>query len=186
MTPYLTYNGQELTWWPGGQTFPASSGLPGSQSVANQCVPDAGPIPAGNYRLQLKVDPHTYARNDGTNTCRLSPASGIQKIPRGGLPLAAPSGPSAGACEGYWANWGWNRVRLTADTATSKACVSYKVKRDGFYIHDSTKGFSHGCIEVDGSFFNKLYAHTKKAKESTMLLKVSYKHESTYGGTKKP
>jgi hypothetical protein len=28
--------------------------------------------------------------------------------------------------------------------------------RGGFYIHDSAKGYTHGCIEVEPRFFNVL------------------------------
>lgn len=63
-----------------------------------------------------------------------------------------PRGQAAGTCEIYWANWGYNRIRLeSADEKTRKACGG---KRGGFYIHDSTKGYSHGCIEVEPVFFS--------------------------------
>lgn len=47
-------------------------------------------------------------------------------------------------------NWGYNRIRLeSADEKTRKACGG---KRGGFYIHDSTKGYSHGCMKWNRCF----------------------------------
>lgn len=72
---------------------------------------------------------------------------GIQKIPRGKN--------DASECEPYWAQWGQNRARMEpADSSTQNKCLP--VMRGGFYLHDSTKGFSHGCIEVEINLFVQL------------------------------
>jgi hypothetical protein len=182
MSDYLEYDGQTLRWMPNGPSYPATSGLPEHQRPADQCLPDAGPIPKGTYYLQLHVESHKYATDDGTSRCNLTVGEGIQYIPRGGDPANAPKGALAGKCEPYWANWGWRRVRLeAADTVTARACMP---RRGGFYIHDSSKGYSHGCIEVDSSFFTKLMNFASHTRQRRMLLKVSYKTSTTYGGTK--
>ena len=49
-------------------------------------------------------------------------------------------------------NWGENRVRLNALHIDNPKARN----RGGFYLHDSTKGFTHGCIEIEPRFFARL------------------------------
>lgn len=167
----MEFDGRELSWNGSGK-FKATTGLPGYQSPGNQCVKEKGPIPQGVYKV-LVTDRGT-AKDDGTRFCNLAPGWGIQTIPRGA---------EAGACEVYWANWGRNRARLEpADIATRNACSP---KRGGFYLHDSTKGYSHGCIEVEPRFFTALRARLATNLRGYFLLKVKYvPGRSTYGGTR--
>jgi hypothetical protein len=65
-----------------------------------------------------------------------------------------------------------------ADAATAGHCTP---RRGGFYLHDSTKGFSHGCIEVEGSLITGLRNY--KTKRSYLILKVEYATSVTNGGT---
>ena len=180
MHPDLTYDGQRLHW-NGHGTFAATSGLPDFQLPKFQCFPDAGPVPEGFYTLSLKEDPKP-ARDDGTDSCRLIPAQRVQTIPRR---------ESAGVCEPFWANWGTWRVRLEpADAATRRKCSP---RRAGFYLHDSKKGYSHGCIEVEPRFFAALRGHIAAIKARRvptadhLTLKVHYvPGRATNGGTKAP
>jgi len=56
--------------------------------------------------------------------------------------------------------------------------------RKGFYIHDSTKGFSHGCIEIQPSFFIALKSFVQTTRRSSLVLKVAYvPGRATNGGT---
>lgn len=168
----LIYNGQTLTW-KGRGTFKASSGLPGYQEADKSCIPDSGPIPEGLYYLYLRD--MGEAKDDNTGHCALKATWGIQTIPRG---------TSAGACEPYWANWGNNRARLEpANTATKTRCSP--ISRGGFYIHDSTKGYSHGCIEVEGRLFAMLRQFRNSTHKTRLLISVAYPPGgSTYGGTR--
>jgi hypothetical protein len=110
------------------------------------------------------------AQLDPTYECKLKPASGIQYIPRGG------------SCEPTFANWGNNRVPfVAADERTKQACPQH---RAGFYLHDSTKGYSHGCIEIEVAFFNRLYLYRLVATTRRLALRVAYAHPTTYGGTR--
>ena len=176
--PDLYYDGQRLSW-PGYGTFKATSGMTSWQDPNRQCEPDRGPVPEGSYRLQLKID-SDYAKDDGSGTCTLIPASAMQHIRRG---------PAAGACEVFWANWGHRRVRLhPADAGTRAKCGS---SRSGFYLHDSTKGYSHGCIEVDGAFFNYYMSvvASQPSKNPKRWLTLTVKYNPglpTNGGTKRP
>jgi hypothetical protein len=169
----MLFNGQELHWF-GYGIFKATSGMPGYQLPSFQCEGEKGPVPEGNYYIPLIEG--ASAKDDGTGICRLKPSWQIETIPRGS---------SAGACEPYWANWGYNRVRFEpADTATKNTC---SVARGGFYLHDSTKGFSHGCIEVQGSFFSSLRMFVKTTTKKRISLKIQYiPGRVTNGGTKIP
>ncbi len=52
--------------------------------------------------------------------------------------------------------------------------------------HDSTKGYSHGCIEIEQRFFNILRVYLKSKKNKRRLLKVKYTPGlKTEGGTLK-
>ena len=133
----------------------------------------SGPIPEGFYKVFL--GDHGQAKDDGRGLCALKPSWGIQSIS---------SGEAAGECAPYWANWGKNRARMEpADLATKSKCSP--TMRGGFYLHDSTKGYSHGCIEVENRIFPLLRAFNKSTNKNTIILKVKYnKGVVTNGGTK--
>jgi hypothetical protein len=167
----MSYDGQILTWQGWGK-FKATSGLPHLQKPELQCITDAA-IPEGLYKVFL-ADRGT-ARDIAPGRCQLQPAWGMQTVPRG---LAA------GECEKYWAGWGWHRARMEPfDAATKLKCFPV---RGGFFLHDSTKGYSHGCIEVEGRLFSMLENYRRSSKKNTMTIKVAYvKGRPTNGGTKK-
>jgi hypothetical protein len=167
----MEFNGQLLTWSGSGR-FKATTGLPGYQTPAEKCTKNKGPTPEGLHKVLVKDQ--GAAADDGTGQCNLAAGSGVQTIPRGA---------AAGACEPYWANWGANRARLeAADAQTKHACSP---SRDGFYLHDSTKGYSHNCIEVEPSFFTFLRARAKTTARGYFVLKVKYvAGRPTNGGTR--
>ena len=168
----MEYDGQNVTW-KGRGIFKATSGLPGFQKPSSQCITDSGPVPEGFYKIFLSNQ--GIAQDDGTGHCVLKPAWGIQQIRRG---------KDAGTCEPYWANWGDNRVRMEpADIPTKVKCAP--ISRGGFYMHDSRKGFSHGCIEVESRIFSLMRNYNKTTKKTKLVLKVTYaKGRPTNGGTK--
>lgn len=184
MPEHLLYDGTWLSWLTDQVgpplAFPATSGMPGHQITADQCLKDKGPIPEGRYSLLLKIDPHGYARHSGRDDCTLYPSSLIQKIPRGGG-VGMPSRTQANFCESYWANWGVNRVRVEPANATTRDACS--PRRSGFYLHDSTKGYSHGCIEVAPRFFDHLRTYVKHTRKKRLTLVVKYASSSTRGDT---
>lgn len=161
----MIYDGQVIVW--NGTRYKATSGLKGHQSPDNQREPDSGPIPNGRYKVHCNE--LGAAGVADRNACALAPGWGIQTIPRGA---------AAGKCEPYWANWGNNRARLEPLTGTRT------FSRSGFYLHDSTKGFSHGCIEVQPSFFVALKSFVHTTRRRHLVLKVSYvPGRITNGGT---
>lgn len=169
----LLYNGRRLHWH-GKGAFKASSGVPRLQQPEHQCVKEEGPVPEGNYYVALL--PGGAAEDDGTGICQLKASWQIQTIPRGD---------AAGRCERPWSAWGFNRVRFeAADGATKAKCTP---ERGGFYLHDSIKGYSHGCIEVEGTFFSILRDYISSTKNRKLRLRVTYAGvNSTYGGTYVP
>jgi len=166
----MSYDGQVLSW-PGHGRFRATSGLAGFQTPDQSCLPDSGPVPPGLYRVLLAD--RGMAQDDGRGLCNLAPAWGIQQVPRG---------LDAAQCEPYWANWGHNRARMEpADAATRNRCA---VARGGFYLHDSTKGYSHGCIEVEGRLFALLRGYARSSGRNALILQVAYAAgRPTNGGT---
>lgn len=166
----LLFNGVSLLWY-GKSTFKASSGMPGYQYPRHQCLVEKGPVPEGRYYIPLIEGGD--AQDDGNGICQLKPSWQIQTIPRG---------KKAGSCEPYWANWGHNRVRFEPSDKTTKAACS--PARSGFYLHDSSKGYSHGCIEVETRFFSLLRPFVKKNKDRKLFLTIKYTAGlKTYGGT---
>lgn len=168
----MEYDGQVLSWGTRGE-FKATSGLPGSQQPDKQCIPDSGPIPEGFYKIF--IGNHGLAEDDGRGLCALKPSWGIQSIS---------SGEMAGECAPYWANWGKNRARMEpADLETKSKCSP--IMRGGFYLHDSTKGYSHGCIEVETRIFPLLRTFNKATNKNTIIVKIEYiEGIETNGGTK--
>jgi hypothetical protein len=193
----MTYDGTRLTW--NKKSYKASSGLkefvnPETGELADQRVAkyqkyENGPLPEGTYSVPIylngtatvvnKFTPVDPATNKPLNAqdCEIAATitGGLQKLPEKGQ----------GNCKTYrYPGWGTQRIRLY------KQKIKWP-KRDNFYLHDSTKGYSHGCVEVEGSFFEDLQSifHTDflKGKKHTLTLEVHYPSPDTVtiGGTEK-
>ena len=182
--PFLMYNGTKVLWVKDDgaleETFPATSGHFAYQTPNQQCRKNDGPIPEGAYQMQLfenKVIPNYNTIGD---VCNLYSGRGIQQIP-----AEDPKKPTieGGSCQDLW---GFNRIKLTAFDAKAKNACSGN--RSGFYIHDSSKGQTSGCIEIDQKFFVKLRNHMgTKGSQKSMFLIVNYgKGTTTQGNTARP
>ena len=199
MSVLLIYDGQKLTWDEPGNpaTYKASSGLIGPKHrmflydgaihvfmedyrwTWYEKMRDHGPIPSGIYKVATGVPRNPYATYD-PSICGLTNSFTIQQIPRGGKEDDEPGRTTAGRCEAPWANWGYHRVGLVPHSGMVAP------HRSGFYIHDSSKGFTHGCVETEQKFFvERLYPYAAKAAGTKMLLTVRYTKGAfrTYGGT---
>jgi len=172
MDPDLFYNGTTLEWY-GVGVFKASSGLPGHQRADEQLNSDEGPIPEGLYSFPLKMTRDADIESIDREGAHLDRREGVEHLP--------PSFEFRGKTYINQA-WGPDRVRLTVQHYKNP-----KVKRaGGFYLHDSHKGFSHGCIEVEQRFFMQLRGYIARGGKRTRLyVKVDYPSAtaSTYGGT---
>lgn len=164
--------------------FDASSGLFAVASAQNQ--PDSGPLPEGTYRFKAEFDPlqnsvekanAALGNEPGPNGPVSNTRQGIQYLPIGGNP-GSPL---------VYPQWGSMRVRIEPTSVPPS-------QRGGFYLHNSAKGFTHGCVEIGNAlgqkrqdFFDLLveYASVRRDKTSLML-KVKYRtpDTSTRGNTK--
>lgn len=183
----LVYNGTQLIWNGHGvfkNSFKASSGRDGYQDTSVQNLSDLGPIPEGLFAVPLKIGGTSATRikkKGGGLVCDLDKKAEIQTLPLADVNVTYDG--QSYTCETPVASWGINRVRLR----TIRIYDKKNSHRAGFYIHDSTKGHSAGCIEVESSFFFNLRAYAEKVKQKgELLLEVKYTGSSTYGGTKVP
>jgi hypothetical protein len=179
----MSYTGRYLCWHgslpgslrgKGSQLFVATSGLVGHQIAALQTEKDHGPLPEGLYSLSSGVDPKqasVEAANARGELSITNTEDGIQFLRVGG------NGPVD-------TNWGTVRVKLTPQQGNMH-------NRSGFYLHNSHKGFSHGCIEVGKTaegvdyFASLLEYATEKNRRPRLVLRVKYadRFQSTLGKT---
>jgi hypothetical protein len=175
MTAYgkedMIYNGTKLDWF-GFGAYNATSGMVQHQVASEQVKQDEGPIPEGVYSLPVKLAGNAKVDRQGNLG---GGYNGIEAIPTVEID----------GKKYWWPEWGRNRVRLTKlhiDNPKARG-------RDGFFLHDSTKGYTHGCIEIDTHFFERLRLHAAAAVQlgvkKILLLKVAYpaKDATTNGGT---
>jgi hypothetical protein len=179
----LLYTGRYLGWHrslPASfngvpRLFVATSGLEGHQRARDQKSKDHGPLPEGIYSLVASIDSKqasVEAANARGEKSIKNHEEGIQFLRIGG----------AGPVD---RQWGTLRVRLTPQRGNMHS-------RGGFYLHNSHKGFSHGCIEVGSSpdgvdFFSALLGYVRqRSHKATLTLEVKYSHpeQSTLGRTK--
>jgi hypothetical protein len=194
----VLYNGTILEWF-GHNKYKASSGIKGAaedrdkpgyyQNASHQTESDAGPIPEGVYSFSLGlVGSAQMSVVKGKPV--LDTRQGIEDLSHIAVPRALAVQAGVGFVDLTNGDWGAHRVRLTR----VRIDVPEAAHRDGFYLHDSHKGFSHGCIEVDRSFFTDLIAFAQgeakktragKAGKHRLVLRVKYPSStaSTYGGT---
>lgn len=178
-TPDLLYNGIQLAWirsLPKGeqqQVFSATSGNVNGQLAELQQQVNMGPIPAGRYKFLARLDPHYYS-----TTTLITPEQWVYLDGREGIQEVIITWPD-GSTTPYEA-WGANRVRLSP-VGRNKA-----PHRGGFYLHDSKKGFTHGCIELDRRFFPLLRQYAaERGNKSWLSLEVAYgASATTYGFTR--
>jgi len=170
---WIEYTGQRLTVYSGNfgdrsgilEQCKATSGLPDRQSPAFQGI-EAGPVPAGLYKINLQLNPSRFASlaADGSN---LYSNFGVQRI-RDHYRL--PDGNSV-----IPAGWGTWRARLEK--------VKVNSKRDNFYLHNSTKGYTHGCVETCDDLYDRFSKYHQQGLGS-ILVNIRYTTESTNGGTR--
>ena len=176
----MVYDGTRLTW-PGVGQWNASSGKTGYQEKRFQNLRDKGPVPEGTFQVPLAVGGQARVvsferKADGTLAdVQLDKLSTIERLTCIQHPFEADQHLIS-------EEWGSNRVRLKK-LSLAHANTAH---RSGFYLHDSNKGYSHGCIEVDTDFFKSLreYSRAHFAARKFLILLVHYDGTSTYGNTK--
>jgi RHS repeat-associated protein len=180
---WIEYTGEVLTMF-GGSTGDrgkeilmcrATSGLldPGVfdyRNKAYQGVNGAGPIPAGGYFVNLSPDPNRIVSTDSSGVTNGSPQGGIERIP-GYQPVAG--GPTINSPD--WGSW---RARLQPRPGTKTR------GRGGFYLHNSAKGYTHGCIETCDQLLEQLI-RVRNSGATQIDVIVDYSDTTTYGRTDK-
>jgi len=181
----LIYTGKWLVWvrslpaqlsTTGPHFFAATSGLVGHQVAREKCNKDHGPLPEATYTLSASIDRQqatVQMANDMGERSITNGREGIQFLRIGGNgPVDVP--------------WGTMRVKLSPK---GDVCG-----RSGFYLHNSHKGYSHGCIEVGASttgadFFTALQGYVMEAghhSQLTVQVKYSFPEQTTAGATYRP
>jgi hypothetical protein len=182
-TADMTYTGKWLVWersLPASMAaaaphfFAATSGLLGHQVARQQREKDHGPLPEGTYELSASIDPRqasVHLANALGDESTANTRDGIQFLRVGG------NGPVD-------RSWGTMRVRL-------RPVQGNMFGRGGFYLHNSTKGYSHGCVEVGLSsggvdFFTALQSYVMQPLHKptlTVHVKYSFPEQTTLGQT---
>jgi hypothetical protein len=174
---WVLYTGQKVIWYGGDYgdksevryTFKGTSGMPGYRQAQYQGVKNAGPTPEGKYSINLKPALRVAKADPNTGELVSNPEGGIESIPetfttRNGEIYTYPG-------------WGTIRAKLDPDPQTNTQ------GRYAFYLHDSQKGYTHGCVECEQDFFDILLDYQKENN----LIEVQVDYEtpatSTYGGT---
>lgn len=179
--PDISYDGEHVFWFGMGNykkaEYEASSGRRGYQTADKQDIEDKGPIPEGEYWFSLKIAGTARVVNADPDDFTLDTKQGIESL----VNMKDENGGTHNSSA-----WGKNRVRLNI----VKIYNGDAKHRNGFYLHDSVKGYSHGCIEVDTAFFTRLRLFAaeeakKKNGRTTMNLLVKYPSlmASTQGST---
>jgi RHS repeat-associated protein len=174
--PWILYDGTNVTVYEGifgntnkSKVITKSQGTSGyiNHQVAEEQTTGGGypgPVPEGDYKINLELDPNRVTVVDpesgGTNQ-----AVGIQKIPK-----------SVRLNNGYVQDMGfWGTIRARLERAPGNPSI----QRDNFYLHDSDKGYSHGCIETSKSkIFNALLNYRKQGIKK-IRVKVKYPSPKT-------
>lgn len=168
---WILYDGKKVTIYQGeygdkenSKIYFQLNGTSGGldyQFAFNQNVPQKGPVPEGDYEINLELDPSRKVIMNSNGETNQN--TGLEQL----------------LTEDDLGNLAWGRWRARLEK------VNVNTARDNFYFHDSYKGFSHGCIETESAlyyFFYSLHAHGYK----TIKVKVAYisSDTKTNGGTK--
>lgn len=170
--PYFVYTGTVILYYDVSTTTPSASYAATSGNIdpdtkqdyrnsAYQSIPDFGPVPEGLYSVNLTLDPNRFADHVSVNgdlDGELYSNFGIQQI------ATQWTSPVSGETYTYEA-WGTERARLRI--------ISGGIGRDNFYLHNSHKGYSHGCIEVNSGIFTKLL-ELRAAGKKSVGVRVKY------------
>jgi RHS repeat-associated protein len=163
---WIRYTGQTLTVYGGSfgdtsktlETCNATSGDLPLQSPKYQHT-ESGPVPEGKWRINLGLDP---ARPVGVTPYQ----DGYTTVPGLGVQWIGPGSPDRGT---------W-RARLEK--------VSVQDNRvNTFYLHNSHKGYTHGCVETCDDLYRR-FVDLHNQGVGYIYVDVRYAGSSTNGGTK--
>lgn len=141
--------------------YPATSGLANHQNADEQGGGDLGPVPGGDYKINLTLD---FLRKAPVSDGLTTESHGVELLPWG---------------NGYlYSGWGQWRARLEALPGTDLR------GRDGlFYLHDSYKGYTHGCVETNTALYYDLFRYRKTQESIKVRIAYPGPNSSTLGNT---
>ena len=193
---WILSTGNKVFWYGGKtgdksnllHTYKATSGYKGPdiygkkwdlQNSKYQTVKNGGPTAEGKYHINLKPDPERVASADTkTGEIKKNPDGGIEKLPNF---VENPNKPGSGWT---YSEWGTNRASLVPDKVTG--ATNEQRDNNSYYLHDSEKGYSHGCTEVQTELFDQLKDYRSEGNEKIdVVVKYPSQDHSTNGGTKK-
>lgn len=165
---WLLYTGSKVIYFggdPGDKTtqikmYKASSGHKGFQNSKYQNKSNDGPIPVGKYSVNLTLNPER--RNEFNEDMTTKLGLGIQVI----------DWEKAFSERVALHGWGQWRARLTPLKGTDTK------GRHSFYLHDSYKGESSGCIEVETDLYYDMVEYGAEGNENIEVW-VEYKNNNT-------
>jgi hypothetical protein len=172
----LFYNGILLEWAGHGK-WKATSGVGDYQKPEHQAKKDKGPIPAGLYDVPLILGGAAVPSGHLNFTVHYKPSLTIQEMP---TDFYVPGNPTPFVQD---TAWGCHRVGLKIIQFDDPEKCGH---RSGFYIHDSQKGYSKGCIETEKEFFEQLIPFAQQQRRSggvaALKLRVNYAGQTTTNG----
>jgi RHS repeat-associated protein len=149
------YNGQKVDddlLKKANKTFEASSGYATKykdyRKAEKSTIKDRGPTPQGHYSIDLSLDPNRTAKSDSED--QLVKGEGIQKT--------------------GWdedSEWGKRRAHLDPVAVTDN---TQGRDNNSYYLHDSSKGYTHGCTEVQPNVIDDLINRRKELNSSISAL----------------
>jgi RHS repeat-associated protein len=168
---WMEYTGRQLNYYAGkygnrSKLLMQCAATSGQLQNIRDVDKKFGPIPSGQYRINLAPNPNRVAGYDPSRGT-LTPSTGIQRIPSGEPDIM-------GRDMNYlWGTW---RMRLEK--------VDVNSSRDYFYLHNSHKGGTSGCIESCDELLDKILIY--RTNNSSIDVLVDYAGPYTNGGTSRP
>jgi len=190
---WLLITGDKVYWYEGNKgdksseptIFNATSGGPENQMAKYQNMPNVGPTPEGDYHLDLGKpgsdrNAKTYKKEDGSRDY-LKADEGIENM------NFTDFDDDGTEYSMYSPSWGNQRVSLKPEPKTLEKNKNNGRDNTSFYLHDSAKGYTHGCVEVDSLFFGFLRAYRDLGNNRIDVIVDYLKNPDhiTNGGTKK-
>jgi RHS repeat-associated protein len=178
---WIGYDGQNVQWY-GGDVGDRSTML--TNCVATSGYRDFfrdfqrawmrgaeyGPVADGLWRIDLRPDPARIARA----SCRMAETGNLYSNPNGGIERVnstyrLPNGGEADAGSA-WGSW---RARLRPVRVP-------RYQSGNYYLHDSSKGFTHGCVETCTELLDELLKYRELGNSHIDVL-IDYRYPVTNG-----
>ncbi len=177
---WIQYTGEKLTVYEGKRgdkskqilQLDATSGYHGYRIAGESTKKDPegksvpGPVPQGKWSINLQPDVYTrMAKQNTDRTLKPNPQGGMELIPNSRSP------DTNRMVQGEW-HWGHMRARLEPQTRKQ-----LHGRENNFYIHDSHKGETHGCVETKSEIMEFLLGY--RVNHERIDVDVTYKDAST-------